>query len=301
MNKFEYAHIDLESALKQSFERLTRSNTTNVPSRLLESMAYSLFSPGKRIRPRLALASGKLLNLPVAVTLPAALALEFVHCYTLIHDDLPCMDNDDYRRGRPSNHKQFDEATALLAGSSLASLAIDSLFEAGQHVQPQKLLAALRRLNWAMGPHGVVGGQAAELEFSQNSTLQDLRQMHARKTGALFTAALLLPADLAGIDLSSNPGKSLVEFASALGLAFQVADDLDDILQDQTRVLLHDQPQTHVAPNNILFYLPVEDARMITNDMLTRAMHGMISTWSSEADHLVSIAEEVAKKLRPED
>jgi geranylgeranyl diphosphate synthase type II len=226
-----------------------------------------------------------MIGLAEEAALPAALALEMVHCFTLIHDDLPCMDDDDLRRGRPSNHKIYGEALALLAGDALIPLALDALAEAAPHVAPQAFAAALRRLSWASGPRGVIGGQAAEALLKPGSALSELETMHAMKTGALFAAALLLPKDLAGIADASPDGRAIDRFARELGLAFQVADDLEDAEED---------------PTSILAYMTREEAAARASERLAAACEGLRAAWGEKARELLDIATEVSAKLASE-
>lgn len=277
---------DLELELSKALDRHLAKKDGATPANLAESIRYSLLGPGKRIRPRLVLTTAEMLGLKREAALSAALALEMIHCFTLIHDDLPCMDDDDFRRGRPSNHKKFGEAVALLAGDGLIALAIDTLMDAEVHVTPTQLLAATRRMSWAMGTRGVIGGQAAESLLNDKSTAQDLRQMHAMKTGALFSAALLLPSDLSGIDPASSKGKALASFAAELGLAFQVADDLEDAAEEKT------------DPTSILNYMTLEAALKDTLARLDRAEKELKKEFAEKSGGLIAICEEVRKKLR---
>jgi geranylgeranyl diphosphate synthase type II len=286
--------MDLEAALETALARHLEKADGRTPPNLADSIRYSLLAPGKRIRPRLALACAEMVNLPFEAALPAALSIEMIHCFTLIHDDLPCMDDDDMRRGRPSNHKVFGEATALLAGDALMTLALETLMDAAPHVQPENFMRALRRFAWATGPRGVMGGQAAESLLGKDSTLLELRQMHAMKTGALFSAALQICKDLAGIPDLNLPGTlplgaSLDRFASELGLAFQVADDLDDgEAQDEAD-----------KPTNILFYISKEEAREDTLKRLMTATSALIAAWTPPiAEPLVRVAGEVSRSLQ---
>jgi geranylgeranyl pyrophosphate synthase len=200
------------------------------PGRLLEAMRYSLLAPGKRIRPLLALAAAETIP-PVssdeADVLLACAAVELVHCYSLIHDDLPAMDDDDFRRGRPSNHKAFGEATAILAGDALLTLAFDWIAEAGERTErPRHFLAASRALAQAAGAFGMVRGQARDLGEAPPKTLAALETLHAEKTGALFRAALQVGGCAAGAppDVLAH----LARFGTAYGIAFQHADDIAD-------------------------------------------------------------------------
>jgi len=280
---------DFDAAMIDTLERFLAGPDGLAPKSLQESIRYSLFAPSKKIRPRLLLSCAEMLGLPVAQVLPPAISIEMIHCFTLIHDDLPCMDDDDVRRGQPSNHKKFGESMALLAGDALISLAFDVFLETP--VEPSRLILGLKRLIWASGPRGVTGGQAAESGLSKDSTLEQLRQMHRQKTGALFIAALLIPKDLAGIPDESPEGQSILSFADELGLAFQVADDLED-LQDSSIEAF--QPE----PTSVLFFLKPEQARQRTLERLTAASHRLAAHWGERSQSLCQIAEEVIRKLQ---
>ncbi|MGZ3687039.1 MAG: polyprenyl synthetase family protein [Bdellovibrionota bacterium] len=276
--------VDLEAKIKEALERHLARADGVAPDRLGESIAYSLLSHGKRIRPRLLMSCAQMLGLSEQASLPAAIALEMIHCFTLIHDDLPCMDDDDFRRGQPSNHKKFDEATALLAGDALIPMAMECLLEAGPHVKPEALLSAIARLNWAAGARGVIAGQSGESTLKEDSRLEDLLRIHAQKTGALFSAALLMAKDLAGIDDESSQGMAIEIFARELGVAFQIADDLEDA---------DGAPQ----PTSILFYLPAKEARTMALQRLRVAGRSLLAIWDEAAAPLLQIADEVARKL----
>jgi geranylgeranyl pyrophosphate synthase len=197
------------------------------PGRLVEAMRYSLLAPGKRIRPLLALAAAETAGgIDDNVRLAAA-SVELVHCYSLIHDDLPAMDDDDFRRGRPSNHKAFGEATAILAGDALLTLAFDWIAEAGEHAgQAARYLRAARALAHGAGVRGMVRGQARDLGAPPPTTLEALEVLHSEKTAALFEAALKVGALAAGAP--PDAVTALARYGTAYGIAFQHADDRDD-------------------------------------------------------------------------
>lgn len=213
--------------------RLPQPPRPDDPGRLVESVRYSLLSPGKRLRPLLGLAAaeavGGRLDEPVRV---ATVAIELVHCYSLVHDDLPAMDNDDLRRGRPTNHKVFGDAVAILAGDALLTLAFAWLSEAGlqacqhdAHRAPAFLEASFV-LAEASGLSGMVRGQARDLAEPAPVTLAQAEQLHAEKTGALFRAAVEIGAIVGGA--TPEQRAALVRFGQAYGVAFQHADDLAD-------------------------------------------------------------------------
>jgi geranylgeranyl diphosphate synthase, type II len=204
------------------------------PARLAAAMRYCVMGGGKRLRPILVLMAAEACGGELERALPAACALEMVHTYSLIHDDLPAMDDDDLRRGRPSCHKAFDEATAVLAGDGLLTLAFEVL---ARHVHPEEAAATcVRTLAEAAGPAGMVGGQFADLEAegSSNSTLEALEAIHRRKTGALLRASLRIGALVAG---ASEPMLRALElYGQGVGLAFQIVDDLLDVQGDEAKL-----------------------------------------------------------------
>jgi geranylgeranyl diphosphate synthase, type II len=197
------------------------------PGRLLEAVRYSLLAPGKRIRPLLALAAAETFAPVSDEVLLACAAVELVHCYSLIHDDLPAMDDDDFRRGRPSNHKVFGDAIAILAGDGLLTLAFDWIAEAGVRARrPEGFLRAAGALARGAGVFGMVRGQARDLREPAPATIADLERLHGEKTAALFRAALEVGGLAAGADPDVVP--ALAAFGYAYGIAFQHADDLAD-------------------------------------------------------------------------
>jgi geranylgeranyl pyrophosphate synthase len=201
------------------------------PGRLVESIRYSLLSPGKRLRPLLAIAAAEAVGAaPTDPVRIAAATIELVHCYSLVHDDLPAMDDDDLRRGQPTNHKVFGEAIAILAGDGLLTLAFEWLAEAGLSARRagqggDYLLASLALARGA-GMWGMVRGQARDLTPPPPSTLAEIERLHREKTGGLFRAAVEIGGAVGG----ANPGQleALVRFGERYGVAFQHADDMDD-------------------------------------------------------------------------
>ncbi len=198
-----------------------------IPPRLQEAMAYSLQAGGKRLRPILVLLSCEACGGTIEAALPAACAVEMVHTYSLIHDDLPAMDNDDLRRGRPTNHIVFGEALAILAGDGLLTLAFEVL---ARDVAPAETAAACcADLARAAGIAGMVGGQVADLEAEGRTvaTLEELESIHRRKTGALLASSLTMGARIA--KASNEDLHRLASYGRCLGLAFQITDDLLDV------------------------------------------------------------------------
>jgi geranylgeranyl diphosphate synthase type II len=204
-----------------------------VPTRLHEAMRYSVLGGGKRIRPALVFATGRTLGLQDAQVEAAACAIELVHVYSLVHDDLPAMDDDDLRRGRPTCHKAYDEATAVLVGDALQPLAFQLLARDPQlPADPAIRLKLIDLLAEASGTFGMAGGQAIDLSVQgQAIGISEVEQMHARKTGALIKVSVMMAAACVPT-LSAALSESLARFATAIGLAFQIQDDLLDVLGD---------------------------------------------------------------------
>ena len=202
-----------------------------VPLKLHEAMRYTVLGGGKRVRPLLVYASGALFGADPAALARAACALEMIHAYSLVHDDMPCMDDDDLRRGKPTVHVAYDEATALLVGDALQAQAF-AVLAADDTLPPARLLGMLRLLAEAGGSSGMCGGQAIDLaSVGLALNLEQLERMHQLKTGALLRASVLLGA-LSGKDLSAVELEGLKAYALAIGLAFQVVDDILDATAD---------------------------------------------------------------------
>jgi geranylgeranyl diphosphate synthase type II len=202
------------------------------PDLLREAMRYSVFAGGKRLRPLLVLMAADACLGAIDAALPAACAVEFVHTYSLIHDDLPAMDNDDLRRGQPTCHKKFDVATAILAGDSLLTLAFAVLTDLEP---PRVAVTCTRLLANAAGAGGMVGGQIDDLNAgNEPRSLEWLQSLHSRKTGALLTCALQMGGVVAGA--GAEKLTALDQFGRSIGLAFQIVDDLIDVEGDAHKV-----------------------------------------------------------------
>jgi geranylgeranyl pyrophosphate synthase len=209
--------------------RLAQPPAGQDPGRLVEAMRYSLLSPGKRLRPLLAIAAAEAVAPPsesegvAEPVLVAACAVELVHCYSLVHDDLPAMDDDDLRRGQPTNHKVFGEAIAILAGDALLTLAFEWIADCAAPAPGLRATLALAR---GAGMWGMVRGQARDLRDPAPGSLVEIERLHREKTGALFRAAVEVGAAMGGA--SEAQLEALARFAEGYGVAFQHADDLDD-------------------------------------------------------------------------
>ena len=203
------------------------------PDHLREAIRYCLLAPGKRIRPLLVLTAAKMCGGDLSNAMPAACAVEMIHNYSLIHDDLPAMDDDELRRGRPTCHVKFGEATAILAGDSLIPMAFGIL---SRDIQPPEIaVQCIEKLALASGPTRLVGGQADELNLQfAAADVRSLEHIHRRKTGALLTVSLEMGALTASADAELR--NSLIKYGENLGLAFQIVDDLLDLRGSQAKM-----------------------------------------------------------------
>jgi farnesyl diphosphate synthase len=203
---------------------------SRLPQRLHEAMRYSVLAPGKRVRPVLVYAAGAAVDIAPAQLDGLASAAELIHAYSLIHDDLPAMDDDDLRRGRPTCHRQFDEATAILAGDALQPLAFEIICrDPGLTVSARRRLAMVETLAAASGSRGMAGGQAMDLDATGRPlTLPELENLHIHKTGALIRACVRL-GTLASEHAPEDAREAIDRYAKCIGLAFQIRDDVLDV------------------------------------------------------------------------
>jgi geranylgeranyl diphosphate synthase type II len=233
--------MDLKNYLKECLARVDRALDAYLPAEdtlpvtLHKAMRYSVFAGGKRIRPVLMIAACEAVGGNAERVLPAACAMEMIHTYSLIHDDLPAMDDDDFRRGRPTNHRVFGEAAAILAGDALLTEAFILLSDAqiNARVPAEIRCRVLHTIARCAGSQGMVGGQVVDMESEGKAVdLPTLQYIHTRKTGALILAAIQTGALLGGADEASLA--ALSRYGEAAGLAFQIADDILDVVGDQT-------------------------------------------------------------------
>ncbi len=231
--------MELKNLLRTYRERIETAldhwlpSENQIPERLHRAMRYSTLDGGKRVRAVLVYMTGQVFNIPLEKLDGPACAVEMIHAYSLIHDDLPAMDNDDLRRGKPTCHKAFDDATAILAGDGLQALAFEVLAsDPAMEATPEQRLKMIGELARASGPAGMVGGQAIDMEaVGHTLTLDALQTMHRKKTGALLRASVRLGA-LSHPGVTSEELKRLDCYADAIGLAFQIRDDILDVEAD---------------------------------------------------------------------
>lgn len=234
------ARLQEEAARVETYLSGCLGRLPGLPQGLRKAMDYSLLAGGKRLRPVLCLTFAKAYgesNGPACCSIeeaamPFAAAIECIHTYSLIHDDLPAMDNDDMRRGRPSNHKQFDEATAILAGDALLTDAFSLMASTGTKLPAERALAAVTCMAAAAGGPGMVGGQYLDMQYTlaKKASVEQLRAMYAMKTGALITASCVCGAILGGADQAAQ--WAVAEYGQAFGAAFQIMDDVLDEIGD---------------------------------------------------------------------
>ncbi len=209
----------------------------DVPARLREAMQYSLDAGGKRMRPILTITAAESLGTDGRLALPAACAIEMIHTYSLIHDDLPAMDDDDYRRGKPTNHRVFGEAMAILAGDGLLTHAFYAAADTGAsgEVPADRVLRMIQELSEYAGPRGMVGGQVADILGEQGITsLAELDYIHQHKTSDLIICSLRAGAHVASAD--EDQLRALTRFGACIGLAFQIQDDVLDVVGDERKL-----------------------------------------------------------------
>ncbi|MGV0105007.1 geranylgeranyl diphosphate synthase CrtE [Nostoc sp. DSM 114160] len=237
----EEAKFNLAAYLKERQKlcdnALDRSISVIYPEKIYEAMRYSLLAGGKRVRPILCLATCEMMGGTIDMAMPTACAVEMIHTMSLIHDDLPAMDNDDYRRGKLTNHKVYGEDVAILAGDGLLALAFESVaIETPQSVKREVVLQVIARLGRALGAGGLVGGQVVDLESEGKSdiSLETLNFIHKHKTAALLEACVVCGGLIA--NASPEDVQRLTRYAQNIGLAFQIIDDILDITSTQEQL-----------------------------------------------------------------
>ncbi|QJD60177.1 geranyl transferase [Pseudomonas sp. gcc21] len=275
---------------------LTQRFENNHPGleQLFSAMRYSVTIGGKRVRPLLAYASCEALGGQPEQADVVAAAAELVHAYSLIHDDLPAMDDDDLRRGQPTCHRAYNEATAILAGDALQAQAFEWLSGA-EHIPAETRLRMVQTLAVAAGPRGMVGGQAIDLAaVGQQLDIQTLEDMHRHKTGALISASIQLGA-LASGKASEQQLKALIDYADAIGLAFQVQDDILDVESETS--ILGKQQGADAAREKPTYpaLLGLQGAHDLANDLRDQAI-AALQSFNADADRLRQVANYIVKR-----
>jgi geranylgeranyl diphosphate synthase type II len=292
------SNFDLDSYLRERQREveaaLDQSIPVIYPEKIYESMRYSLMAGGKRLRPILCIATCELVGGTTAMAMPTACALEMIHTMSLIHDDLPAMDNDDFRRGKPTNHKVYGEDIAILAGDGLLTYAFE-MVTTTKDVPAPKLLQVVTKLAQAVGAAGLVGGQVVDLdsEGKPDITEEILTFIHTHKTGALLEASVLSGAILAGA--TPEELKKLARYAQDIGLAFQIVDDILDITatQEQLGKTAGKDLQAQKATYPSLWGLEVSRAKA---EELVAAAQRELEPWGERGDALRAIADFITSR-----
>lgn len=285
------------SARQNSFEDVLKRLLPQpdvAPQRLHQAMRYSVLDGGKRVRPLLAYAAGELADAPVERVEVAGAAVELIHAYSLVHDDMPCMDDDILRRGKPTCHMEYDEATALLVGDALQSLAFQLLSEHQLSDDPARQLQMVKLLAVASGSRGMAGGQAIDLaSVGKQLTLPELEQMHIHKTGALIRAAILLGAHCGG--LSPAQLDQLDHYGKCIGLAFQVVDDVLDTEADTATLGKTAGKDADNDKPTYVTLLGVPAAKQMAAELHADALHALES-FGDKAQRLRQLADFIVKR-----
>src|SRR6201985_1263653 len=287
---------DTEALLARLLSDAVLPDETARPKRLIEAMRYSSLAGGKRLRPFLVVESSAVFGVPREAALLAGAALECIHCYSLIHDDLPAMDNSDLRRGRPTLHKKTDDATAILAGDGLLTLAFDIITRDEIHKDPTVRLLLTRALARCSGIGGMVGGQmldlAGEGRFGDREPV-DVARLQQMKTGALLRFGCIAGAILG--QSSRDEYQALDDYGRALGEAFQIADDLLDVEGDAAALGKPAGGEGAVGKTTFVTQLGIEGAKQRVRDLLARADKAL-STFGAKGDVLRAAAHFVAER-----
>jgi geranylgeranyl diphosphate synthase type II len=270
---------------------------TTFPPRVFEAMRYSLFAGGKRVRPILAIASAEALGAKAAGLLPIAGALELIHTYSLVHDDLPAMDNDDLRRGRPTCHRVYGDAIAILAGDGLLNLAFEVLSDPKRlrTVPAGRLIAIIREISRASGVYGMVGGQVVDMESEgKDVDFPTLEYIHTHKTGALIRASVRAGA-LYG-RASEKRLKALTRYGEYVGLAFQIADDILDITGTEEEIGKDVGSDLEKGKKTFPSFYGLEESRRRAREVSDRAVLAL-KGFDKKADPLRELARYIVTRV----
>ena len=300
MNKVNSSDFDFEKYLietkKVVEDALDFSLSPEKPEILRESMRYSLLAGGKRIRPILCLASCSLAGGDPNFAVPTAVAIEMIHTMSLIHDDLPSMDNDDLRRGRPTNHKVYGDAIAILAGDALLTRAFEMVSLRSPGVSPERLLNVVGELSLVAGAPGLVGGQVVDLECEGKEVdLETLEYIHLHKTGALLKACVRTGAMIAGADTKML--EALTKYARGIGLAFQIIDDILDVTSNSE--ILGKTAGKDLLADKTTYpkLLGLEESKRRALSLVNNAKEA-IMPWGKDAICLIALADFITNRDR---
>jgi len=286
---------DRKALIDEALDRLL-PGAENEPQVIFKAIRYSLFAGGKRIRPILCVAAAEAVGGAVDLVIPVACALECIHTYSLIHDDLPAMDNDDFRRGRPTSHKVFGENMAILAGDALLTEAFSILSDSDRQpgVDPSRLLLVIRDVARAAGIWGMIGGQVMDVQSEGKAVGMDvLYDMHARKTGAMIRVSVTAGALLAGA--GDRQMAALADYGTRVGLAFQIADDILNVSGNSR--LMGKNTGSDVYRGKVTFpaHMGIEGSRKKLGELVDQAIDDL-AAFDDKADPLRLLAKFIMER-----
>ena len=286
----EYSKIIDEALLKY----LPGENT--LEAEVCRAMKYSLMAGGKRLRPFLVLEFCRICKGQIEDALPFACAIEMIHTYSLIHDDLPAMDDDDLRRGKPSCHKMFDEAVAILAGDALLNRAFEIMLSSNVTTQPQRVIKAAFELANASGVSGMIGGQMIDLEYEEKQCpIEILEQMHLKKTGAMIIAACKIGCIVAGADTQMI--EAAQNYGRNIGLSFQIQDDILDAISDSETMGKPSGSDAQNGKSTFVTVLGIEKSRELVS-LYTNIAISEIGMFGEENKYISKLAQKLSKRDR---
>jgi len=296
--------VDIEKYLKEKQEfvdrylEVTLPPVETPPSVLYEAIRYSLLGGGKRIRPILTIAAAEAIGPPPQALRPVACAFEFIHTYSLIHDDLPAMDNDDFRRGKPTNHKVYGEAMAILAGDGLQTMAFEwcSRVDLVNDIEPFVQVQIIAELAHGSGNQGMVGGQVLDIQAEQKHVnLAEVQDIHARKTGMLIRASVRAGALLSGANVTQFD--QLTAFAEDIGLAFQIADDVLNVTGTREELGKDANTDAERGKQTYPAFYGLDEAKKLAQECADRAI-GRLKSFDDKADPLRGIAQYIVSRRK---
>nr|WP_237712706.1 farnesyl diphosphate synthase [Paenibacillus elgii] len=268
-----------------------------IPAPLRESMMYSLMAGGKRLRPILVLAAAEALGGSPEAAVPAALAVEIIHTYSLIHDDLPAMDNDDFRRGKPTNHKVYGEAMAILAGDALLTHAFYSVVQSARkhNIPADRVVDIVEELSRLSGAPGMVGGQAADMLGEQGVTkLEELEYIHLHKTSDLIVFSLKAGGRIAGATEAQLA--ALERFGTCIGLAFQIQDDVLDLIGDESKLGKPVQSDVKQQKVTYPYFIGIEASISKAGELTREAKQAILAADFPRPERLLELADYLMKR-----
>lgn len=296
-NKMVEQFIQTQSVLiEQNLQRIFPEQW-RIPNQLKEAMMYSLLAGGKRIRPILTLAAAEALGGSLQAAMPVACAIELVHTYSLIHDDLPVMDNDDFRRGRLTNHKVHGEAMALLAGDGLLTHAFHLVAQTARqsHVPAERVLRIIEELAKYAGPQGMVGGQAADILGEQGITgIDELEFIHLHKTSDLIVCSLRAGAHTANAD--EQQVEALEQFGYRIGLAFQIQDDILDLTGDESKLGKKTQSDIQGKKVTYPYFLGLDICKLKVAELTREGKEAIVRAKLPYPERLFQLADYLMKR-----